>query len=376
MTTNLLPLGASSPGISELNRLLDDENLDSSTRCSICRTVIDFPRNLYQWCFSRPSRENLPDELIGRVLSFSNGRDLRIADSVSRVFRQEVARACEKLCRDRAFIPESLPPGVNYKHFALNRFPDAIRGDFFLKYFGNVGPVPPVPRRFIEMAPRRGFELVLIPEYITISVDPNSPLMLDTTSAVNGKKARLIADLERAPQGQAREIQVPVTLNNYIMLQTRLNINHSPQFEGIRVDSDPEILAQNGDIGVGPSHWSYQKNVVIAIDRNYNSQLEMAREKKLEMVPLVDRILFRLANYTLLGKIPRLVLGFKERTSTAINNNRHASIEWRICDPVFTLKLVSVRHSLSFIVLGAATQVPDSLTEQYSSNLLSASESS
>ena len=226
------------------------------------------------------------------------------------------------------------------------------------------------------MAPRRGFELVLIPEYITISVDPNSPLMLDTTSAVNGKKARLIADLERAPQGQAREIQVPVTLNNYIMLQTRLNINHSPQFEGIRVDSDPEILAQNGDIGVGPSHWSYQKNVVIAIDRNYNSQLEMAREKKLEMVPLVDRILFRLANYTLLGKIPRLVLGFKERTSTAINNNRHASIEWRICDPVFTLKLVSVRHSLSFIVLGAATQVPDSLTEQYSSNLLSASESS
>jgi len=288
-----------------------------------------------------PFSSSLP-ELTGHVLSFLEPQDLRIVDSVSQLFRWAVAGICEERCRNEWFIPESLPPKVTLKQLILNQFPNAIRVDFFREYFGEVDMVPPIPRRFIEMAPRPGFKLVLIPEYITMSVGPNSPLMLDETIAVGGKKARLIEDPERAPQGEAREIRVPVTPNNYIMLaQTCLKKNLPSQFGGRSKYSCRNVLDQNGDVGVGPSHWSYQKKDVIGFGKPYHSQpdgekgqVEIAKDEGLEIVPLGDRIVFRLSSHIKSGKIPRS--GHFERTSTVVHDGRlhQASIFWGV-DGVF-----------------------------------------
>jgi hypothetical protein len=304
--------------------------------------------------------------LLGHALGFLENQDLRVVDSVSHLFRQEVAGICEERCRNGTFIPKSLPPRVTCKQFLLHQFPNAIGVDFFREYFGEVDTVPPVPRRFIEMAPRPGFKLVLIPEYITITVDANSPLMLDESTAVDGKKARLIEDL--APQGQAREIRVPVTPNNYIMLtQKCLKKNLPSQFGGIHEYSWPNVFDQNGDIGVGPSHWSYQKEALIRHGSPYRSQpdgkkgqVEMAGEEGLEIVPLGDRILFYLATYTQSGKIPPS--DYVERTSTVVRGDDgdlwQSCIWWMASGPVFHLRLSSRYDCGLYYVVGAAAQVP------------------
>jgi hypothetical protein len=306
----------------------------------------------------------LPDELTCNTLSFLGDQDLRVADTVSHLFRPSIEAVCQDRCQNKRFIPESLPPGVNYKQFLLNQFPNAIGGDFFQEYFGEVDTVP-VPRNFIEMAPRPGLKLVFIPEYITIAVDANSPLILDERTAVDGKKARLIEDPERAPLGLSRKIKVPVTPNNYVMLtRSCLKKNLPSQFGGISEYSWPNVLDQNGDVGVGPSHWSYQKEDVIGLGKPYRSQpdgekgqVEMANDEGLEIVPLGDRIIFHLSSYIKSGKIPQSA--HYERTSTVVHSDNgtpwQSSIWCSASGPVFRLSLYSI---YDFYRVGAAARVP------------------
>jgi hypothetical protein len=313
---------------------------------------------------------SLPDVLLGHALGFLENQDLRVVDSVSHLFRQEVAGICEERCRSGTFIPESLPPRVTCKQFMLNQFPNAIGVDFFREYFGEVDIVPPVPRRFIEMAPRPGFKLALCPEYITITVDANSPLMLDerTATADGIRKARLIEDPENAPEGRVREIRVPVTPNNYIMLtQTCLKKNLPSQFGGIHEFVLPNVLDQNGDVGVGPSHWSYQKEAVIGLGHPYRSQadgekgqVDIAEDEGLEIVPLGDRILFHLATYIQSGKIPQS--DYVERTSTVVRSNDgrpwQSAFWWMASGPVFRLSLDDDYFFYDDFKVGAAARVP------------------
>lgn len=384
MATNLSPLGPNSHSVSI------PLNSDASQRSSMCRRVTNFPGNLVRWLFSRPplpnsSTENLPlqnphliapsgfaffntfpDELTEHTLSFLGKQDLRVVDSVSRVFRPLINADCLERCNNERFIPESLPPGMNHKQFLLNQFPNAIGVDFFEEYFGEVDTVPPIPRNFIEIAPRPGLKLVFIPEYITITVDANSPLMLDETTAVDGKKARLIEDPERAPLGRSRKIKVPVTPNNYVTLtRTCLKKNLPSQFGGISGYSWLNVLDQNGDIGVGPSHWSYQKEDVIGLGQPYHSQqdgekgqVEMANDEGLEIVPLGDRIVFHLSSYIKSGKIPQSA--YFERTSTVVLSNNgqpwQSSIWWPASGPVFRLCLILSHCDLYSV--GAAARVP------------------
>ncbi len=288
-----------------------------------------------------------------------------MVDSVSQAFRPLINADCLERCNNERFIAESLPPGVNHKQFLLNQFPNAIGANFFEEYFGEVDTVPPIPRNFIEIAPRPGLKLVFIPEYITITVDANSPLMLDETTAVDGKKARLIEDPERASLGLSRKIKVPVTPNNYVMLTQRcLKKNLPSQFGGISEDSWPNILDQNGDVGVGPSHWSYQKEDVIGLGKPYRSQpdgekgqVEMANDEGLEIVPLGDRIVFYLSSYIKSGKIPQSA--HFERTSTVVHSDNgypwQSIIWWPASGPVFRLGLYC--YCVSYGV-GAAARVP------------------
>lgn len=386
MATTLSPLGLNSHSVSP------PLNSDASQRSSICRRVTNFPGNLARWFFSsNSSTENLPlqnpclmappgfapfrsfpAEPTIHILGFLEKQDLRVVDSVSQVFRLLINADCPERCNNERFIPESLPFGVNHKQFLLNQFPNAIGGDFFEEYFGEIDTVPSIPRNFIEIAPRPGLKLVFIPEYITITVDENSPLMLDETTAVNGKKARLIEDPERAPQEQERKIKVPVTPNNFILLaQKYLKKNRWPsQFGGISEYIWPNVLDQNGDVGVGPSHWSYQKEDVIGLSKPYRSQpdgakgqVEMANDEGLEIVPLGDRIVFHLSSYIKSGKIPQSA--HFERTSTVVlSDNGHpwqSTIWWPASGPVFRLGLNDCHDYCSryFVIcnVGAATQV-------------------
>lgn len=329
-------------------------------RSSVCQIAINLPRNLYQCLFRRQPQKNSPqlieyagpdrlsalyNDAKSHIFSFLRDSDLQNLILVNRALHSSMSLISQKLINSQKFIPESLPSDVNHKQFLFNKFPNAIKADFYQEHFGEVGIVPPVPRCFIEMAPRPGFKLIFIPEYITITVGPNSPLMLDETTAVNGKKARLIEDPKRAPQGQARKIIVPVTSNNMILLaQKYLKKNHSSQFGGISEYSWKNVLNQNGDIGVGRPHWSYQKEDVV----------RFGKYEGLEIVPLCDRILFHLLSYIKSGKIP----AFVERTSTIVNSNNGqpwpSSIGWPVSGPVFHLSLFSTFTHFSF---GDAAQV-------------------
>ncbi len=267
-------------------------------------------------------------------------------DAVSSLFRNLANAVREMRCRVEGV--EALPSGVTYKDF-FRRFPDATGADVYRKYLGKVDTVP-VPKNLIEMAPRLGFKLVFIPEYITITVDKDSPLTLDKTTAVNGKQARLVEDPERASKEQAREIKVPVTPNNMILLVQKYLKKYSPasQFEGIDKNSWQSVLNQNGDIGVGESHWSYQKEAVLGLRTPYRSQpggekgqIEIAQSEGLEIVPLVHRILFHLLSYIKSGNPPQS--DYFERTSTSVLDGSGRSwqsvIWWPTCPSGFLLYL-------------------------------------
>lgn len=355
MAAQFPPLGAPSPSATEPRRL------DTP--------IMPNPHPVASPGFAPFS--SITPELTGYSLSFLGDQDLRVVDSVSHLFRQEVAGICEERYRNGTFIPESLPPEITRKQFMLNLFPKAIGVDFYRECFGEVDTIPPVPRRFIDMAARPDFNLdfnlALIPEYVTITVDADSLLVLDeSTATADGiKKARLIEDPERAPRGQAREIRVPVTLNNCIMLTEKcLKKNLPSQFGGIHEDSWTNVLDQNGDVGVGPSHWSYQKEDVIGLGNPYRSQpdgrmgqVEIAGAEGLEIVPLGDRILFHLATYIQSGKIPQS--DHFERTSTVVRSDDgrpwQSAIWWPASGPVFRLDLI---HDYDYYDVGAAARVP------------------
>jgi hypothetical protein len=347
MTTNLSSLGSPSSGVSKL-LYSDNSQIANSPIVPSVFAPFDF----------------LPAEITVHVLSFLEEQDLRVVDAVSHLLRPSIDSACRMRCQNKGFVPEHLPPGVNYRQFLLNRFPNAIGVDFYQEHLGEVGTVP-VPINFIEMAPRPGFKLVFIPEYITIDVDENSPLMLDETTAINGKKARLIEAANRSPRGQTEKLQVPVTLNNIILLfQKCLKKNFPTQFAGLTRSSWRNALDQHGDIGVGPSHWSYQKEDVIGLNKPYHSQpngvkgqVEIARDEGLEIVPLRDRILFYLSSFIKSGKFPQET--YAERTSTVVQDNGgnpwQSVIWWWASGPVFRLNLYS---SADFYDVGVAVQFP------------------
>jgi hypothetical protein len=301
---------------------------------------------------------SIPNDALAVALSFLGDQDLRVAASVSHSFQEQLPAACEEQCKSRRFIPEALPPGVGFREFLFGQFPDAMGADVFEEYFGSIDTVPAVPKKFTDMAPQPGFKLAFIPEYITITVDADSTLRLDETTAVDGKKARLTENPEMAPQGQRRTIKVPITLKNIVLLAQKhlKKYRGISQFAGIDENSWANVLDQNGDVGVGPSHWSYQKKSVIGLGKFYDSQVEMANDAGLEITPLAERVIFDLLSYIKSGEIPQS--DYFERTSTIVRDStgisRQSTIWWRASGPVFRLYL---RNYYDFYYVGAVARV-------------------
>jgi len=213
----------------------------------------DVPGMLAQW--TKPKTFNfadLPDEFGADILDFLEKNDLRKLKVIkNRSIRRELNTACYRACRRESFFPESLPKGITYIPFFLNRFPDVIGPKFWREYIGNVEDVPPIPREYIEMKPdfSRGVELVYRPEYVTIEVGAESPLMLEERAAANDRQSRLIEDPAKAPR-EARKIRVPVNENNIVLLTQKYLKKSFPTsyFEATQWKAVCEF----------PLHWSYQ----------------------------------------------------------------------------------------------------------------------
>jgi hypothetical protein len=147
-----------------------------------------------------------------------------------------------------------------------------------------------------------------------------------------------------------------------MLTQTCLKKNLPSQFRGTYEYSYANILDQNGDVGVGPSHWSYQKEEVIGPDKPYYSQpdgekgqVEMANDEGLEIVPLGDRIVFHLSSYIESGKIPQSA--YFEFSSTVGHADGHplqSAILWQRSGLIFHLYIALI-HDDFFV--GAAAQV-------------------
>jgi hypothetical protein len=370
--------------VSQLTRnsvLSLSENQFQSIRPSIVPTSTSDPVLTRASALSPSGKQFFSDcSLVVHTLSFLSIQDLRVL-SCGLPFSSPIFNDHWKhLCLEKGLISATALDKVDYKRMLL----EPLGPRLIQEYYGKID-ITPIPQEFIKRASlpdplgkpgelyKDAYRLAYIPEHITITVGENSLLMLDETTAVGEKKARLVEDPERAPR-EARSIRVPVTLNNLILLTQRyLKEKDRSLFNGIIQGYTLEaVLNQNEDKGVGPSHWSYQRTKVIGSGSPYHSQdgrkgqEELAREAGLEIVPLTDRILFGLLLYLESGTYPHS--NCFERTSavtrTYDGNLRQLSIGWapsrpyffwRAAGPDFCLDLGSDRDHCA---VGAAAGVP------------------
>ena len=256
--------------------------------------------------------------IAAHILTFLNKEELRVLATTSPLFyrsaesgiRSPLDMACWEIGQRTFFHPESLPPGVNYKRLLLEPFPCAIDAEFWQENLGEVDDVPPIPRAFIEKA-QKEFRLLLVPQSITIEVDVNCPVVLDATTARDGRQARLVEDPSRndwESAGVNRKIRVPVTLNNIFILFSKCLKKECLPLSTSMSYTQRDILEQHGDIGVNFSYWTYQKKCLITpcwVSRN-ESGVQRTRDRNLQIVSLIDRLLYDLTNWVQNRKAPQV----------------------------------------------------------------------
>lgn len=305
-----------------------------------------------------------PEEMVISIVNYLGQQDLRVLDCVHRVFRSNFLNiACTRQARHRDFIPAALPPGVNYTQLLLHRFPNAIGPDCIRENIGEVGEVPPIPLNFIIRArAQRGFKLVFFPKEITIKVDGNSPLMLSET----GKLIENPENSQLEPTGDMRELIVPTTPNNLILIaQKILKKNLPSQFAGMSEYAWQNVLDQHGDTRVVLSRWTCQKEDVIGLGQNYSTQVTQAQAQGLEIVSFPDRLVFHLLLYINSGKFPQSTNWERTSTPTVDNNGRswQSAIRWpasglsEASGPLFRLYLNGLGYDV-YDGVGVAVGVP------------------
>lgn len=231
-------------------------------------------------------------DLLESIFSFLEPGDLPVAARVSRAWHEAVQCSWKTQAIIQG-IPERLPNGMTIEHTFKELYPVAIGAQVYKKHWGDVGAVPPIPNRFIEMAdqldpvpinPREkvknSCQLILIPAFITILVK-NSSLNLNE----NGKL------IESGPQIEERVLKVPVTPNNLATLIEKCLKKGDPT--SFSRQSWMSILNEFGDEPVGVSHWSYQRKNVAGIARTDDNEKRAVVERAgLEVVSKVDRTIF------------------------------------------------------------------------------------
>lgn len=187
-----------------------------------------------------------------------------------------------------------------------------LHSDVFAKMFGerfyrrhgmDPGPVPPIPQNFIEWAYRPdplgepgelvkdNYQLQFSPEYITIELDANSPLVLDK----QGKHIIEVPSTSSADECKGltrkRTLKIGLTINNLAKLAKHYFNT------GISSCSREAVFHQHGDTLSAPG-WSYQRKTVVGkrlphhAFPTYALQQEFAVQAGLEIISLKDRILF------------------------------------------------------------------------------------
>ena len=266
------------------------------------------------WYFSAPASvclltPQMPSAHLYSIFCFFQPHELIFLGNTSKDWRQFMDSYWHVKAISQGTIPEVMLSPKSWKQTCL--VTGLLTGNFFgpkfyQDHFGTVGPVPPIPQRFVEMAfsadlvddhnpsqkIRPHYQLLLIPESITISVDEQSQLILDETETL----------IEGPPRVQAekRSIKVPFTLNNLAMLVDKCLKRSEPL--GFHPDCWPNIFAQHGNDRVSHSHWVYQKITNVLKGHSSEAQESIASSAGLKIVMLFDRVLFNIVSKIQTGK--------------------------------------------------------------------------
>ncbi|OGN56817.1 MAG: hypothetical protein A3C42_02395 [Chlamydiae bacterium RIFCSPHIGHO2_02_FULL_45_9] len=241
-------------------------------------------------------------DVIMHVLSFLNPSELAILERTNKALQEAARRSWQDQCIIQGIILLATPDGITHRQIFKDLYPGIFGAQFYKDYLGNVGCVPPIPEKFIEMAHcpdplgnpgetiKSNYQLMLIPAFITITVGNDSSLTLD-------EKGKLVkAEIRNKLPSFEKTLEIPVTLNNLAMLAKRAlrRGNQTSFFKGL---SWCNIFQQHGDKPVRESRWSYQKKVVVGRGQPYNEQKNFAEGARLEIVSLIERVLFNLLTY-------------------------------------------------------------------------------
>lgn len=263
-------------------------------------------------------------------------------------------------------FPDQLPPKISYKQLVRDFFPTMLGQEVYRKYIGEVQNVPPIPPHFIDWGYRPdplpegrpglvkdNYQLVYRPAYVILDLDADSPAALD-------EKGNLIEKASSAPSkgvqkdSSKRALKVGFTSNNIGKIAEKYLKEGTKT--GFSQNSWGNIFQQHGE-ELSSSGWSYQKKAVIGKGLSYPSEQELAAKAGLEVVSLIDRIIFNLLTYIKSGETPSTDV---ERSSTVTLSDdmvpRQSAVWWDTSGP-------SARLNLYFLIgfsfrVGSAVEVP------------------
>lgn len=275
---------------------------------------------------------SFPEEMTILVLRLLDTEELIVVDVANRFFRSRINIACQRNALSDVKVWEENIGQI-------------------------VGDIPMIPKNYIEKA---RFSLpIFFPASIAIEVDENSPLELREGRLIeNPDKMAREDEAGLEPTGTKKELVVPVTLRNILLLAEKYSKKGPSQFNGIKYVWD-NIRDQHGDEGIS-DHWSSQlpQVQVRSLGDSYAKQNQKAQEKGLEVVSVLDRILFDLFRYMKSGKSPQSQ--YYEQTSTVTldnsNNPQRSIIGWTASGPSFRVSLF--RNSYGIVDVGFTVGVP------------------
>lgn len=258
----------------------------------------------------KPANNDNPlkiNSLLGTVFIYVGPQDLAEAARVNKFFYKmsNSAYGWRNQCIVQGFVPETIPAGLTHGQIFKAFYPSAIGKEAYRAREWEPEVIPPIPTEFIQRtyqvdpASAQGqlvkdtHQLVLTTD-ITITVDDNSPLMLD-------EQENLIVDptkKDHPSEGIRRVLKVPMTANNFINLATVTLQNHDFPFKIVEFQYQTggglipvnSFLDPHGNIRIKP-HWSYQRKDVTCIGETVGQQQNAVRQAGREIVDVTDRLI-------------------------------------------------------------------------------------
>lgn len=240
-------------------------------------------------------------EVARETFSFLRPDELALNSRVCRYWKGIIDSELtwQRQCTVHKIPKRILSTRVTYREIMKDLYSDIFANKFderfYRRYNMDPGAVPPIPQNIIEWAYRPdpfgepgelvkdNYQLMFSPEYVTIELDANSPLVLDK----QGKHIKEVPSASSRDEckGLARTLKIGLTINNLMKLVE----NYFKA--GISDFCRKEIFQQQGD-NLSASGWSFQRKSVVGIRLLYPAQQALATNAGLEIISLKDRILF------------------------------------------------------------------------------------